>query len=385
MDLGTELGSAGSMPRNLFDKLEAEWRQSCDSGEMLDYALLHSLPPAAEGSSSGHHAAAAETSASAAGPPACAAAEDGALIDNRGATASSMAAPAELGPAAETAHAAEAHQPADVRQSVTDCCEAGPAAVAGQADAGENSAPATGQGRASPGAAPSHAPAADSESGIASAQPRAGNSPSCSPASLQAYSQDASLHGGLCPSAESSGAASTAQQEAQPAQPAAPQTVAGAREHGDVHGEPQVQAGPAAAAATGEAEPSVPAGHASVQEAVAPADAAEHAEGPDSKTCSAPDPSLEQATCPDAKQLVRPQEPRNSGRSPAVGHGRHAKSPVNKTPPRAGGLGSAAGGRQSLNARRRAGEPSGTQPYDAASACRGSQPLNSCWSDASAA
>ena len=372
MDLGTELGSAGSMPRNLFDKLEAEWRQSCDSGEMLDYALLHALPPAAEGSSSGHHAAAAGAETSAAGLLGSAAAEGGQLIDNRGTAASSVAAPAELASAAMATHAAEQQQPVDVVQSLTDNRTAGPAADAGAAkDAGKDSAPAIGQARRSPEVAPSHAPAAGPESGSASAQARAGEHASCSPASLlHAQSQVAGLHGGLSPAAVRRGAASTAQlqQEAQEAQPAAPQSLSGTGQDGDVHSEPQVQSGTGAAdaaAAAAQAEPSVPAGHASTEEVVSPVQPPEHTEGPDSQSCSAVDPSLEQAACPDAKQLVRPQEPGNNGRSPAVGNARRAKSPANKTPPRVGGPGAAAGGRQSLNAKRRAGEPSGTQLSDA--------------------
>ncbi len=365
MDLGTELGSAGSMPRNLFDKLEAEWRQSCDSGEMLDYALLHLLPPAAEGSS-GQQTAAGETNASAAAQSGNVAAQDAVSIDNKGAAAGSVAAAAELAPAAETAHAAEPQHPADARQSLTDCHKAGPAADAGTArGAGKDSAPATGQGRGSPEAAPSHVPAAGPESGSASAQPLARENPSCSPALLQAQNQDTGLHGGLGPAAESSGAASAAelQQKMQEAQLPAPQSPAGDRQHGDVHSKPQVQCGTAAAnpaAAITEAEPSMPAGHAFAAKLVSSAEPADRTEGPDSKSCSALDPSLEQAACPDAKQLVRPQEPRNNGRSPALGNGRRAKSPADKTPPRAGGPGSVAGGRQSLNARRRAGELLGT-------------------------
>ena len=360
MDLGTELGSAGSMPRNLFDKLEAEWRQSCDSGEMLDYALLHLLPPAAEGSN-GQQTANADPEASAAGQSGNAAAEEGVLIDNGAAAAGSVAAPAELRPAAEIAHAAELHQLANVRQSLTDCHKAGPAGDAGAArSAGKDSTPATVQGRSSPEAAPSHAPAAGPESGSASAQPRAGEKPSCSPALLQGQSQDTGLHGGLSPAAESSGALSAAllPQAAQEAQPAAPQSPAGAGEHGNVHTEHQVQSGPPAAdAVAAEAQPNAPAGRASTEKAV---QSSEHTEGPDSKSLSAFNSSLEQAACADAKQLVRPQEPRNNGRSPALGNGRRAKSPANKTPPRAGGPGSVAGGRQSLNGRRRAGEPLGT-------------------------
>lgn len=379
MDLGTELGSAGSMPRNLFDKLEAEWRQSCDSGEMLDYAVLHVLPPAAEGSDSGQHATAAGTDTSAAGLLASAAAEEGASIDNRGAAASSVAAPADSAPAGETAHVAEPQQPLVARQSLTDCRTAGPAADAGAArDAGKDS----------PEAAPSPVLVAGPESGSASAQPRARENPSCSPALLQVQNQDTGLHGGLGPAAESCGAASAAelQQKMQEEQPAAPQSPAGDRQHGDVHSEPQVQYGsPAADAAAAEAEPNVPAGRASTQEAVLSVQPSEHAEGPDSKMSSAKDPSLEQAVCPDAKQLVRPQEPRNSGRSPAVGNGRRAKSPVNKTPSRAGGPGSVVGGRQSLNAWRRAGEPLGTQPFDAASGDWGSQLIFDFWSDAGVA
>ena len=367
MDLGTELGSAGSMPRNLFDKLEAEWRQSCDSGEMLDYALLHALPPAAEGSGSGQQVAAAGAEASAAGLSGSAAAGGGASIDNTGTAASGGVESAESACDPEAAHAAELQQLLAARQSLTHCRTAGPAADAGPArDVDEDSAFDTGQGRGSPEAAPSHAPAAVPEPGRASAQARAREHLSCSPALLQVQSQDTGLHSVASPAAVSTAAASAAelQQDVQEAQPAAPQRPAGAEQLGIVHREHQTQAGPAApdAAAAVEAGPSMPAGHGALGEAVPSVRPSEHDEGPGIRSGPALESNLEQAVCPVAKNLARPQEPRNSGRSPAMGNGRRAKSPVNMTLPRAGGPRSAAGGRQSLNARRRAGEPSGTQP-----------------------
>ena len=366
MDLGTELGSAGSMPRNLFDKLEAEWRQSCDSGEMLDYALLHALPPAAEGSGSVQQAAAAGAEASAAGLSGSNAAEGGASIVNTGTAASGGVEPAESACDPEAAHAAEPQQLMAARQSLTDCRTAGPAAEAGPArDDDEDSASHTGQGRGSPEAAPSHAFAAVPESGQASAQACAGEHLSCSPALLQVQSQDTGLHSVVSPAAVSTGAASAAelQQKVQEAQPAL-QRRAGPNQPGSVHSEQQVRAGPTAAdaATAAEAEPSVPARHAALGEAVPSVRPSEHDEGPGSKSGSALESNLELAVCPDDKNLARPQEPRNSGRSPAMGNGRRAKSPVNMTPPRAGGPRSAARGRQSLNARRRAGESSGTKP-----------------------